>query len=366
MQKKLLIGFGEIMARLCPQGHLRFRQTMPGNLNLTFAGAEANVLVTNAIFGQPTRYATALPDNPLAEACLGTLKGYGIDTSRVLRTTSGRLGLYFVECGANQRPSQVVYDREGSAVSLTPPDAYDWPALFENAGWLHISGITPALSRTAAEASLAAVQHAKAAGCEVSCDLNFRKKLWRWDDKLEPAQLAYKTMQSLLPFVDCVIANEEDASDVLGIRAGASNAAAGQLEIDRYPQVAREIRRQFPNVSRVAITLRESVSASHNNWGAMLYDADTDTAHFAPLNSDGDYRPYEIHNIVDRVGGGDSFAGALIFALQDSGLQAPGTAIRFAVAASCLAHSISGDFNLVSRSEVESLMNGSASGRVVR
>ena len=354
------------MARLCPPGHQRLQQSMPGTLQSTFAGAEANVLVTNAIFGQPTSFVTALPNNPLSNACLGTLRSFGLDTSGTVIVDSGRLGLYFVERGANQRASQVVYDREGASVALTHPDRYDWSSIFADAGWLHISGITPALSAIAADSSLEAVKQAKKAGCQVSCDLNFRKKLWQWDADLKPAELAEKTMRGLLPYVDCVIANEEDAADVLNIRAGLSDADAGHLDVDRYPQVAREIVQQFPNVSRVAITLRESISASHNNWGAMLFEAAADQAYFAPLSEAGEYAPYEIRDIVDRVGGGDSFAGALIFAMQDSELSESSTAIRFAVAASCLAHSIVGDFNLCTRSEVESLMNGSASGRVVR
>lgn len=353
------------MGRLCPPGHLRFIQSMPGTLEITFAGAEANVAASVAIFGMKASFVTALPDNVLGEACIQTLRRVGVDTSRILRTPHGRLGLYFVEKGANQRPSNVVYDRGHSAIACTPAEAFAWPDIFAGADWLHISGITSALSAMAFESTLAAARAAKAAGLRVSCDLNFRKKLWQWEQGTKSNALARRCMSEILPHVDVAIANEEDAADVLGIHAEGSDIHGGQLAIDRYPQVAREIVRRFPNLSQVAITLRESFSASHNNWGAMLYDAAADTAHFAP-ESDGRYSPYEIRNIVDRVGGGDSFAAGLVFALNTPELAEPALAVRFAVAASCLAHSIEGDFNLSSRAEVEALMGGSASGRVVR
>jgi 2-dehydro-3-deoxygluconokinase len=365
MKPSTIVTFGEIMGRINPPGHLRFAQAMPGTLELTFAGAEANVAASIAMLGGSARFVTALPRNVLGDACVRTLRGLGVDTGHVLRTASGRLGLYFVEKGANQRPSNVVYDRDHSSIAGTAPDAYDWEAAFADASWLHTTGITAALSRHAFDSVLAAVRAAKSAGLTVSCDLNFRKKLWRWEEGTAPTVLAGRCMREVLPFVDVVIANEEDAADVLGIEAEGSDIHGGHLAVDRYPDVAREIIRQFPNVSRVAITLRESLSASHNNWGAMLYDAATGTAHFAPL-SDGNYAPYEIRNIVDRVGGGDSFGAGLVFALTTPELSAPDKAIRFAVAASCLAHSIEGDFNFSSRAEVEALMGGSASGRVVR
>ncbi len=360
-----IVTFGEIMGRLCPPGYLRFIQSMPGTLELTFAGAEANVAASLAIFGAPARFVTAIPDNVIGDACVQNLRGLGVDTSRILRTKTGRLGLYFVEKGANQRPSNVIYDRSHSAIAETPAGKFDWPAIFSGAGWLHLTGITPALSRIAFESALAAARAAKAAGIPVSCDLNFRKKLWQWEPGTTAAALARRCMGELLPYVDVAIANEEDASDVLGIHAEGNDIEGGRLAIERYPQVAREITRLFPNIKKVAITLRESISATHNNWGAMLYDAGSDSASFAPLHDDA-YRAYEIRNIVDRVGGGDSFAAGLVFALNTPELAAPQSAIAFAVAASCLAHSIEGDFNFSTRAEVESLMRGSASGRVVR
>jgi len=289
----------------------------------------------------------------------------GVDTQHILRTDAGRLGLYFVETGANQRPSRVIYDRAYSSVSQADVNQYPWEAIFEEKTWFHTTGITPSLSKTAADATLSAVQKAKSAHLKISCDLNFRKKLWRWDDSLKPRELAEKTMRTVLPFIDVVIANEEDAADVLGIRAEDTDVHSGKLAIDKYPQVAREIVNQFSNVSTVAITLRESISASHNNWGAMLYDAKSDQAFFAPVRNGG-YTSYQIRNIVDRVGGGDAFGAGLIFALQTPELCAPENAVAFATAASCLAQSILGDFNYSSREEVEALMKGSISGRVVR
>lgn len=363
--KNTLVTFGEIMGRLCPSGHRRFIQSMPGNLELTFAGAEANVAASLAIFGASARFVTALPDNVLGDACMRTLHSLGVDTSHIIRAKRGRLGLYFVEKGANQRPSNVVYDRSHSAIASTPHDRFDWSVLFADARWLHVSGITPALSRVAFESTLAAVRAAKGAGATVSCDINFRKKLWQWESGVSAAALAARCMGEVLPFVDVVIANEEDAADVLGIHAGKSDIQGGHLDVECYPAVAREIATRFPGVSKVAITLRESISASHNNWGALLHDVATHSTHFAPL-IEGEYRPYEIRDIVDRVGGGDSFAAGLIFALNTSELSNPADAIRFAVAASCLAHSIEGDFNFSSRAEVETLMGGNASGRVVR
>lgn len=361
----MIVTFGEIMGRIAPSGFQRLRQALPGTVQITFAGAEANAAVSVAMLGGQARFVTALPGNAIADACIDRLRGLGVDTRFILRTKEGRLGFYFLETGANQRASQVIYDREGASVSLTSADSYPWPEIFKDAQWFHVSGITPAISRMAAEAALTAVQAAKKAGATVSCDLNFRKKLWRWDASRKPQTLAETTLRGLLRYTDVIIANEEDCSDVLGIRAGATDVHAGKLDIGRYADVARQVTKQFPNAGRVAITLRESLSASHNNWGAMLYVAKEDQAHFAPKSGDV-YRPYEIRNIVDRVGAGDSFAGGLIFALTTPELSEPQTALRFATAASCLAHSVEGDFNFVSRQEVEALMGGSASGRVVR
>ncbi len=362
---KTVVCFGEIMGRLAPEEFYRFAQACPGRMDITFAGAEANVAVSLALLGAQSRFVSALPKHAIADACVRTLTGLGVDTSQVLRTDAGRLGLYFVETGANQRASNVIYDRDGSSVSLTPPEAYDWSGICKDAGWLHVSGITPALSRMAADSALEAVCRAKEAGMGVSCDLNFRKKLWRWEAGTSPSALAEKTMRAMLPYVDVLIGNEEDASDVLGIRTEGTDVHAGELSIEKYPQVAETIAKQFPQLKKIAITLRQSISASRNLWGAMLYDTATGKASFAP-SKDGVYQPYDIAAIVDRVGGGDAFAAGLVFALNSEELADDASAGAFAVAASCLAHSVKGDFNYVSKAEVLTLMGGNASGRVVR
>jgi 2-dehydro-3-deoxygluconokinase len=361
---KTVVTFGEIMGRFAPPEHLRLRQTR--QFDITYAGAEASVAASICNFGGSARYITALPKHALAEATMDAVRAVGVDTNHIVRTDQGRLGLYFLETGANQRPSNVIYDRADSAVAITSASKYNWDAIFEDASWLHLSGITPALSEIAAEATLVAAQKAKKAGATVSIDLNFRGKLWKWNDSYSAKELAQKIMRTILPFVDLVIGNEEDCFDVLGIQAGDTDVHSGQLDTSRYPDVARQVVAQFPNVTRVAITLRESLSASHNNWGAMLYDSKSDRASFAPLNVEGKYESYKIKNIVDRVGGGDSFAGGLIFALTTEELKEPSVAIKYAVAASCLKHSIKGDFNYSTREEVERLMGGSGSGRVVR
>ncbi|MFH0893382.1 MAG: sugar kinase [Bacteroidota bacterium] len=362
---KPIVTFGEIMGRLCPENFQRFRQSMPGKLDITFAGAEANVAVSIAMLGGKVKFVTALPDNEMTEACLSVLKGIDVDVSGIKIVKYGRFGLYFIERGANQRPSRVMYDRDYSSVSLTPGNTYNWNTLLEGAGWLHTTGITPSLSEISANATEIAVRTAKEKGLIVSCDLNFRKKLWQWESGTSATELAQKTMRKILLDVDVVIANEEDAYDVLGISVENTDIHGGKLDVAKYTDVAKEIVSQFQNVKKVAITLRESISATHNNWGAMLYDTATGRSHFAPLNK-GIYAPYEIKNIIDRVGGGDSFGAALIFALNKPELSESENAIRFAVASSCLCHSINGDFNYVSRAEVEALMRGSASGRVVR
>lgn len=357
--------FGEIMARMQPPGFRRLRQALPGRLEVSFAGSEANVAVFLANLGQEAAFVSALPAGPLGDACVGALRGLGVDTSAVLRTSAGRLGIFYVEAGANQRPSVVLYDREHSALCLTEAERYDWKRLFLGASWFHVSGITPAVSRQAAEATLQAVRQAKADGLTVSCDLNFRKKLWNWDGALQPRELARRTMKEILPHVDLVVGNEEDADDVLGIRAGQTDVAAGRLEVERYPEVAAKILQAYPGVRFVGTSLRESVSASHNNWGGMLYEAKSAKAWFAPLR-EGRYSPYEVRDIVDRVGAGDAFAAGLIYALNDPDLAEPSRAVSFAAAAGCLAHSIPGDFNFCSRQEVLALAGGEASGRVKR
>jgi 2-dehydro-3-deoxygluconokinase len=338
-----VVTFGEVMLRLAPPGFLRLPQAT--TLDMTFGGAEVNVAVSLAQFGVDATIVTRLPQNDVAQACINQVRGLGVDTTRILRG-GDRMGIYFVEKGASQRASTVLYDRAHSAIAEITPRDLDWAEIFDGAKAFHFTGITPALSDAAAQAALEGAQSAKAAGLTVTCDLNYRKKLWS-------EEKAGATMARLMPFVDVCIANEEDAETVFGIKAEGSDLTGGVIEHDRYTEVAEKLVARFPNIKGVAITLRESFSASRNGWSGMLYAGGS--AHFS--------HRYEI-DIVDRVGGGDSFAAGLIYGLIKD--KTPQDTIEFAVAASCLKHSIQGDFSFVKLSEVEALMGGDASGRVQR
>ena len=337
-----VVTFGEIMMRLATPGRLRFSQAK--ELELTYGGGEANVAVSLANFGLEARFVTRLPVNPFGDGAVSVLRAHGVDTSFVARGGQ-RIGIYFLETGASQRPSVVVYDRAGSAVSQVAPGEFDWKKIFDGAGWFHFTGITPALGARVAEATAEACRAAKEAGLTVSCDLNYRKKLWT------TAQ-AQASMTSLMEWVDVAIGNEEDAEKVFGIRAEGADVEGGHTPAAGYEQVARTLAERF-DLKAVAVTLRESRSADENGWSAMLLHEGR------VLRS----RRYEI-NIVDRVGGGDSFAAGLIYGLFSG--RTGQEALEFAVAASCLKHSIGGDFNLVSTDEVENLVRGDASGRVQR
>jgi 2-dehydro-3-deoxygluconokinase len=362
----MFLGFGEIMARIAPEGPRRWRQALPGRVEVTWGGGEANVCASLAMLDQSVRYLTALPRHPISESLVASLRGLGIDTGAVLWRKTGRLGLYFVEAGANQRGSTVVYDRSDSAVSLAGPEEYDWDSALRDVHWLHVTGITPSISENACRANLELVRRAKQAGAAVSCDLNFRKKLWNWRPGVDKKTLARECMSEVLQHVDLVIGNEEDAADVLDIHAADTDVQRGQINAAAYEQVAREIVARFPGISRVAITLRESISADHNNWGGMLFDTAENRSFLAPRGDGGEYCPYQIRDIVDRVGAGDSFAAGLLYALNSEAYRQPDQAIAFAVAASCLKHSVHGDFNYVTAAEVAALAAGNASGRVQR
>ncbi len=330
------------MLRLATPGHLRLNQTSV--LEMTFGGGEANVTVSLALYGHESTFVTRLPKNDLAEACLQKLRGFGVETRFVLRGGE-RLGIYFLESGASQRASTVTYDRAHSAISEIAPAELDWDLILEGADWFHFTGITPALSDAAAQATLEGARAAENRGLTVSCDLNFRKKLWS-------SEKAGRVMSGLMEHVDICIANEEDAEKVFGIKASGAEVTEGKIDHGRYVDVATRLTEKF-GFRGVAITLRESFSASHNGWSGLYFTAGQ--GHFS--------RDYDLQ-IVDRVGGGDSFAAGLIHALVQK--KAPQEAIEFAVAASCLKHSISGDFNLVRLSEVEALLAGDGSGRVQR
>jgi 2-dehydro-3-deoxygluconokinase len=337
------ITFGEIMLRLATPGHQRILQTT--SFDVSYAGGEANVAVSLAAFGHEAAYVTVLPKNSLADAAVAWLRFYGVDTSTVIRSDEGRLGIYFLETGASQRASTVLYDRARSAIALAPAATYDWKKLLSGRDAFHTTGITPALGANCAAAARDALRTAKKLGLLTSFDLNYRAKLWS-------RRKARATVGPLLQHVDLVIGNEEDANDVLGVSAEKTNVAAGQIDRAAYASVARRIRDQY-GPRMVAITLRESESASINHWSGCLLAGDE---FFLS-------RRYTIH-VVDRVGAGDAFCGGLISALLDK--LPPADALEFAVAASCLKHSIPGDFNKVTKSEVLKLCRGEGSGRVVR
>ena len=366
MSKKIIVAFGEVMLRLCPQGKKRFAQSFPGELTATFGGGEANVCAGLSILGgNDVRYLTSLPDNPVSRAFETELRGLGCDTSHILWSEKGRMSVYYAEHGSGQRGSNVIYDREYSTISILKTDDYDFEAMLENADHLHVTGITPGLSENAYLVTLELVRLAAEKGCVISCDLNYRKKLWNWGCGKKKSDLASECMGNIVNYVDWLICNEEDAADVFSIHASGTDIYSGKIDSSGYISVAQQLMERFPKLSKVAITLRESISADHNNWGAMLYERGKG-AFFAPLDADGNYKPYEIRNIVDRFGGGDSFGAGLIHALYSDEFCDGQSAIRFAAAASCLKHSVYGDYNYNSRKEVISLMQGSGSGRVAR
>ena len=336
--------FGEIMLRLKSPGHERFFQSPM--LEATFGGGEANVAVSLANFGEDVGFLSVLPKNAIGDECIKELRRFGVDTSRVVRGGE-RLGIYFLETGANQRPSKVVYDRAHSAIAAARPGDIDWEKTFEGVEWFHITGITPAISESAMELSLESVREAKKRGITVSCDLNYRKNLWKYGKK------ASEVMRELARYVDVAIANEEDVQKSLEITTDVV-VESGELDRSKYKALGDKVLAAYPDMKMIAITLRESKSADWNGWAACLNDRE----HFY------ESKRYEIRDIIDRVGGGDSFAGGLIYGMNNyEGRQ---QALEFAVAASCLKHSIDGDFNRVDVDEVEKLMGGDGTGRVQR
>jgi 2-dehydro-3-deoxygluconokinase len=342
---KTTVTFGEIMLRLSPPGFQRFVQA--SSFDLTFGGSEANVAAALAGFGLPVEYVTRLPKNDLGEACLGFLRRYNVGT-RYVMGGGDRLGIYYYEFGSALRGSKVIYDRAGSSMATIQPGMLDWENVFNGADWFHWTGITPAISESAAAACLEAVQTARSKGLIVSCDLNYRANLWKW------GKSASQVMPELVSLCDLAVGNEEDAEKVFGIHAPGTDIISGKVEAEGYEAVCEQLVRRFPSLHTIAISLRGSKSASHNTLSGMLWREGQSFS--APV--------YEITPIVDRVGGGDSFMGGLIYGLRTySDLQ---PALEFAVAASCLKHTILGDFNLVSVAEVEKLMKGDASGRVSR
>lgn len=339
---RVTVGMGDFLASFSPKGFERFTQAK--NYDVTFTGAEANVLVSLSRFGLPTRFVTRLPETDIGDAALMQLNAFRVDTSFVSRG-GPRIGVLYLEKGASQRPSKVIYDRHNSSICQAKPEYFDFDKIFENAGWFHFTGITPALSQETAELTKLACQAAKKAGCTISCDLNYRKNLWTSDQ-------AKAVMEPLLSYVDVLIANEEDVEKVLGIKASGTDVESAKLDHNGYIQVAKLLTERY-GLKAVATTLRESISASVNNWSALLY---TDGQAFFS-------RRYQIQ-IVNRVGGGDSFSAGLIYAMQRG--DSPQDQVEFAAAASCLKHTIEYDYNLSTVAEVEALMRGSGNGRVQR
>lgn len=341
-----IITFGEIMLRLATPGHQRFTQA--DSYCASFGGGEANVAVSLANFGMNAEFVTRLPLNDIGEAAVRELRRHNVGTSHIIRGGS-RVGIYFLETGSVARPSKVIYDRAHSSIAEIEAGMIDWENVLEGAGWFHWTGITPAISEGAAEECLTAISTARKKGITVSCDLNYRKNLWKWGKK------AGEVMPGLVSGCDIILGNEEDAEKVFGIKPGSADVMGGRVEASDYESVCRQLMLRFPNAKKVIITLRGSINADHNTWSGVLFDGTT--LYEAPV--------YQITHIVDRVGGGDSFMGGLIYGLN--AYQGDDRkALHFAVAASCLKHTIHGDFNLVSVAEVEQLMKGDASGRVVR
>jgi len=347
---KRVITFGEVMLRLKTPGLERFFQSP--SLEAIFGGGEANVAVSLANYGMDVAFVSAIPRNPIGDACVADLRGLGVDTSQIMRQGE-RLGIYFLETGTNQRPSVVVYDRAGSAIATAAVGDFDWDKIFAGAEWFHVTGITPAISQSAADLTLEALKKAKELGVTISCDYNFRKKLWKY------GKTSQEVMSEIVKYVDVGIANEEDCQKSLGIsvESGSSTdkmVASGKLDVEHYKALAEKVMATFPNLKKQTITLRESFSANHNGWAACLHNGKD---FFVS-------RHYDIQNILDRVGGGDAFGGGLIYGLTEG--MDDETALNFATAASCLKHSITGDFNRVKVAEVEKLMKGDVSGRVQR
>lgn len=341
---KKVLTFGEIMLRLKTKGNERFFQSP--EFEATFGGGEANVAVSLANFNMPVEYLTVLPENTIGDECIAELRRFGVGTDKILRAP-GRMGIYFLETGANQRASKVIYDRAGSTMAEAKTGDINWDSAFDDVDWFHITGITPAISKSAADLAVESVKEAKKRGITVSCDLNFRKNLWKYGVE------AKEIMSEITKYTDVVIANEEDCQKSLGLSIDVE-VESGELDTNKYEKLTAAVMEAYPNVSKVAVTLRESHSADHNGWAACINNGSIFYVS----------KKYDICDIVDRVGGGDSFGAGLIYGLRTYDTDAE--ALEFAVAASCLKHSIPGDFNRVSVKEVETLKNGDGSGRVQR
>ena len=339
-----VLTFGEIMLRLKAPGHERLMQTP--NLEATFGGGEANVAVSLANYGMDAAFLSFLPNNAVADACIGELRRFNVDTSRIIRK-DGRVGIYYLDAGANQLPSKVIYDRAYSSISLAGPGDVDWDKAFDGVEWMHISGITPAISESLMELSIESVKEAKKRNITVSCDLNYRKNLWKY------GRNAQEVMSEMANYCDILIANEEDVQKSLGITIDV-DVESGEIDHSKYEILGNKVLEKYPNAKMIAITLRESKSADTNGWSTCINNREKFYVS----------RHYNINDIIDRVGGGDSFAGGLIYGLNNYDTMEE--ALEFATAASCLKHSVIGDFNRVTVDDVKKLMAGDGSGRVQR
>lgn len=404
-----IVALGEIMGRLSPAGFQRWEQCLPGSLQVLFAGAEASVAMSIAHLGGDAAMVTALPDHQLGDACLAAIRARGVDTRHILRRRQGRLGLYFLEAGVNQRPGKVIYDREGSAMAITPPEAYDWDAILDGADWLVLSGITSAISRNGHAVALAAAEAAQRYGIPLLLDFNYRGKLWQWGGSIEPRRLAIESLRQLLPAVGLLVAGAEEIRELAGVdsdppasdatlptstatvAAGAATTPAGAATppaaaAESFAAAAAQLQQRYPNILRLASTYRWARSASQQRLGGMLCSggklywaprstAPSPTAAVPPVaapssvavaTGSGGLGIYDIEQVVDRIGTGDAFTAALLFALTTAELADPQGAIEFATAAFCLAHSIEGDFHCSRREEIEALLAGGGAGRVQR
>jgi 2-dehydro-3-deoxygluconokinase len=343
---KKVVTFGEILLRLSTPGFLRFKQAR--SFDAIFGGGESNVSASLAQFDVPTDFVTRLPENDLGDACVAYLKSFGVGTDKIIRG-GNRIGIYFLENGATQRGSKVIYDRDGSSIAAIQKGMIDWDKVFEDADWFHWTGITPSISAGLCDVCLEGIKKAKEKGLTISCDLNYRAKLWKWGKK------ASEVMPELVKHCNIAIGNEEDADKVFGIKAPDTNVVAGRVEPENFQFVTEQMGKQFPNLKLIAITLRGSINANHNTWSGVVFDG---SKHYVgPV--------FDITDIVDRVGGGDAFCGGLIYGLRTYGSDLQ-KVLNFAVSASCLKHSIFGDFNMVTIEEVEKIMSGETSGRVSR
>lgn len=362
-----ILTFGEAMLRLSPAGSLRFPQAIPGPLSAEFGGAELNVASALAEWGIPVSFLTAMPQqHPVTVACRGQIRRAGIDDSLVKEIPEGgRFGTYYIEYGAAGRDTIVTYDRAGSAFAVCPPSAYDWPRLLSRVSWLHVTGISPGVSQSAAMSVAGCLSVAANAGIPVSCDLNYRSKLWRWDGGNDPRRLARSVMQPLLSHLTLLVASADDAETMLGLSVPATGDDRASRVADAR-RLARLIAASSPRLKYVAIPLRETVSANHARYGAVLYDRTTDEDHVAPLSAAGEYEPLEVTAVVDRLGAGDALGAGIIYGLQPESGMTPAEALAFGVAACVFKHGIWGDLFIGQRAEVEALLAGRRGGRIQR